>query len=314
MYSAWGKWLRKHPKSKGLRRLLTRRGRRHRCQQRQECHHRGLRRLPTRRRRIQRCRSRQEYHHRPRRAFRRSYCVKEWRKADDWNKDEPGKNGRKRRKNTLNRRNRKEGLRTGIEIAKVKKDTAAERKAEQPQVQEASRTVQAESQPLMPLLPGEETRIEGGSTTDELNGEDEQQARETTQRRARDVEAWHKNTRLAEPPEPKKREGKLEGRDVQLRIDQLAYLTLWMKQDTAIRQLWESEALEAEKDVVDLAGKVQQLDTQLGVRAKVQCIKSQLIALGEQELEQLKDQGQTPDTQQRRTWKNQKENIILRPC
>ena len=160
--------------------------------------------------------------------------------------------------------------------------------------QEANR----QSQPLTPLIPRDESPIGDGSATEDLEAEEEEHGRgeEPQQQEASGSENWHKNTRLAEPRMPKKRE--LTGEEVQLKLDQLAYLTMWMQQSTERRQAWEREYPNQDKDTISLAKKMQQMDMQLGDGATIQCIQRQLSEWGMQEPVQTEPQEQTPETPQ----------------
>ena len=151
---------------------------------------------------------------------------------------------------------------------------------------------------LTPLIPRDESPISDGSTTEDLEAEEEEHRRgeEPQQQEASGSENWHKNTRLAEPRMPKKRE--LTGEEVQLKLDQLAYLTMWMQQSTERRQAWEREYPNQDKDTISLAKKMQQMDMQLGDGATIQCIQRQLSEWGMQEPVQTEPQEQTPETPQ----------------
>ena len=84
-------------------------------------------------------------------------------------------------------------------------------------------------------------------------------------------------------------------------MDQLAYLTLWMKQSAETRRESEKAEPNEERDVVViLAGKIQELDVQLGEGATVSCIRSQLVAWGKCEPEQTEDEEKASHTQQLR--------------
>ena len=127
-------------------------------------------------------------------------------------------------------------------------DTTETGNMERAQAEAAPPATQGDTNPLTPLIPGDETPVEDGSATDELNCEEG---------RTGDAEAWHKNTRPAEPPGPREKDQEPSGGDFQLKIDQLAYLTLWMKQSVGTRQGREYAELDEEKDVIILAGKLQ---------------------------------------------------------
>ena len=83
-------------------------------------------------------------------------------------------------------------------------------------------------------------------------------------------------------------------------MDQLAYLTLWMKQSAETRREWEKAEPNEEHDVVILSGKIQELDVQLGEGATVSCIRSQLVAWGKGEPEQTENEEKAPDAPQLR--------------
>ena len=147
----------------------------------------------------------------------------------------------------------------------------------------------------------DESPIGDGSTTEELEGEEEEQVsgKEPQPKQAGSSESWHKNTRPAEPPEPpmpKRR--KLTGEEAQLRLDQIAYLTMWMQQSTERRQVWEREYPDQGKDVISLAKEIQYMDVQLGDGATMQCIYSQLMEWGIPGKVEKGLQEQTPETPQ----------------
>ena len=174
--------------------------------------------------------------------------------------------------------------------------TGAENK-EQPRAQVAVPVEQREISPLTPLLPGDETPVEDGSTTEEPDSEEEPDKAGKSSREE-ETKAWHKNTRPAESPLPKKNAQELSGKDCQMRLDQLAYLTLWMRKSTETRKMWEKAEPNEEHDAIVLAGKIQDLDVQLGEGATVSCIKSQLVTWGDQEPAQMENGETAPDTQQ----------------
>ena len=175
-----------------------------------------------------------------------------------------------------------------------KMETGKEDKPTAENDQEANR----QSQPLTPLIPRDESPTGDGSTTEDLEGEEEEHVRgkEPQRQQARVSESWHKTTRPAEPLMPKKRG--LTGGEAQLRLNQLAYLTVWMQQSTERRQAWEREYPDQDEDAISLAKKMQQMDVQLGDGATIQCIQSQLIEWGMQVFVQTEPQEQTPETPQ----------------
>ena len=161
----------------------------------------------------------------------------------------------------------------------------AERKKEEtlkPAVKEDKQGEQ-QSQPLTPFMPREESPV--GSPTEELEREDEAPEQPTTSM------TWHKNTR---PAEPKRR--RLTGEEVQLRLEQTAYLAIWMQQDKDQRQAWEREQPDEEGDIHCLAKAIQSLDDQLGDGATVQCVRSQLQEWGQPVLEEEWPQEKAPET------------------
>ena len=71
-----------------------------------------------------------------------------------------------------------------------------------------------------------------------------------------------------------------------------------MRQSTETRKEWDKAEPNEEQDIVIRAGKIQELDVQLGEGATVSCIKDQLVAWGEREPEQTGTEETAPDTQQ----------------
>ena len=164
----------------------------------------------------------------------------------------------------------------------------AERKKEEalkPAVKEDKQGEQ-QNQPLTPLMPREESPV--SNPTEELEREDEAPEQPTTSM------TWRKNTR---PAEPKRR--RLTGEEVQLRLEQTAYLAIWMQQDKDQRQAWEREQPDEEGDIRCLAKEIQSLDEQLGDGATVQCVRSQLQEWGQPVLEEEWPQEKAPETPRR---------------
>ena len=148
-----------------------------------------------------------------------------------------------------------------------------------------------QSQPLTPWLPREESLIGDGSTTEEVEDDKlEQDTRaEPHDRPTQLSEAWHKNTRPAEPRMTKKWQAseprpRLEGEQTQLKLDQLAYLAMWLKEDDETRRFWEGRQPDLEEDIARLAREMQTTDLQLGQGATAQCIASRLTEWGYEEV------------------------------
>ena len=98
-------------------------------------------------------------------------------------------------------------------------------------------------------------------------------------------QAWHRNTRPAEPKTPKQRKWeepgpRLEGERASIRLEQLAYLAMWMKEDDETRFFWEGTQPDQDADVARLAREMQKTDQQLGQGATAQCIASKLTEWG----------------------------------
>ena len=160
-----------------------------------------------------------------------------------------------------------------------------------------------QSQPLTPLLPRDESPIGDGSTTEEMEEEKQEQAAgaEPRQQPAQPSEAWRKITRPAEPQMPNKwkvigSKTQLDGKQAQLKLDQLAYLTMWMKEDEETRQFWEGRQPDQEADTAQLAREMQKMDLHIGQGATAQCIASQLTEWGFQEVLKESLQETTPET------------------
>ena len=160
-----------------------------------------------------------------------------------------------------------------------------------------------QSQPLTPLLPREESPIGDGSTTEEVEDDKlEQDTRaEPHDRPTQPSEAWHKNTRPAEPRMTKKRQAseprpRLEGEQAQLKLDQLAYLAMWLKDDDETRRFWEGRQPDLEEDIARLAREMQTTDLQLGQGATAQCIASRLTEWGYEEVLGEPSQEKAPET------------------
>ena len=92
---------------------------------------------------------------------------------------------------------------------------------------------------------------------------------------------------------------RLTGGEVQLRLEQTAYLTIWMQQDKDQRQAWEREQPDEEGDIHRLAKEIQSLDEQLGDGATVQGVRSQLQEWGKPVLEEEWPQERAPETPRR---------------
>ena len=159
-----------------------------------------------------------------------------------------------------------------------------------------SQEKQEQSQPLTPLIPVDEPSLGDGSTTEELEGENDERlsGEERQPSQAATSYNWHKNTRPAEPKMPKRR--KPSGEETKLKLEQIAYLTMWMQQEKGQRQAWEREPLDEETDVNNLAREMQTMDEQLGKGATLQCIRSQLTEWGIQGVEDAGPQDKTLET------------------
>ena len=160
-----------------------------------------------------------------------------------------------------------------------------------------------QSQPLTPLLPRDESPIGDGSTTEEMEEEKQEQAAgaETQHQPAQPSEAWHKEARPAEPQMPNKWEvtgskTQLDGKQAQLKLDQLAYLAMWMKEDEETRQFWEGRQPDLEADTARPAREMQKMDLHIGQGATAQCIASQLTEWGFQNVLKAPLQETTPET------------------
>ena len=83
-----------------------------------------------------------------------------------------------------------------------KVETKMEKRKQDGPTAEDDQEENRQSQPLTPLIPRDESPIGDGSTTEELEGEEEEQAsrKEPQPQQARSSESWRKNTRPAEPP------------------------------------------------------------------------------------------------------------------
>ena len=159
-----------------------------------------------------------------------------------------------------------------------------------------SQEKQEQSQPLTPLIPVDEPSLGDGSTTEEVEGENDERlsGKERQPSQAATSYNWHKNRRPAEPKMPKRR--KPSGEETKLKLEQIAYLTMWMQQEKGQRQAWEREPLDEEMDVNNLAREMQTMDEQLGEGATLQCIRSQLTEWGIQGVEDAGPQDKTPET------------------
>ena len=160
-----------------------------------------------------------------------------------------------------------------------------------------------QSQPLTPLLPRDESPIGDGSTTEEMEEEKQEQAAgaETQHQPAQPSEAWRKEARPAEPQMPNKwkvtgSKTQLDGKQAQLKLDQLAYLAMWMKEDEETRQFWEGRQPDLEADTARPARELQKMDLHIGQGATAQCIASQLTEWGFQDVLKAPLQETTPET------------------
>ena len=177
--------------------------------------------------------------------------------------------------------NKKEENKDDREIAKPK-EAEKERMAEQP---------------LTPLLPREESPIGDQSTTEQM--EDDKAEQWALQ--SPTSQAWHRNTRPAEPKIPKQRKWeepapRLEGERASIRLEQLAYLAMWMKEDDETRYFWEGRQPDQEADFARLAREMQKTDPQLGQGATARCIASKLTEWGYEEPLGAPSQEAAPET------------------
>ena len=182
---------------------------------------------------------------------------------------------------------KKEENKDDLEIAKPKKEEE-ERMPEQP---------------LTPLLPREESPIGDRSTTEEMEDDKAEQcaAEERDARQTPPSQAWHRNTRPAEPKIPKQwkleePKPRLEGEQARIRLDQLAYLAMWMKEDDETRYFWEGRQPDQEAEIARLAREMQKTDQQLGQGATAQCIASKLREWGYEEPLGAPSQETAPET------------------
>ena len=160
-----------------------------------------------------------------------------------------------------------------------------------------------QSQPLTPLVPREESPIGDGSTTEEVEDDKAEQcaAVELDARQTPPSQAWHRNTRPAEPKIPKQwkleePKPRLDGEQALIRLDQLAYLAMWMKEDDETRFFREGRQPGQEADIARLAREMQKTDQQLGQGATAQCIASRLTEWGYEEPLGAPSQETAPET------------------
>ena len=104
--------------------------------------------------------------------------------------------------------------------------------------------------PASPMRPGEETPIEGESSTEEIVTEDEKPA--ASGEPPRTDWKWHKETKAAEPAQAPRH----------IDLEQTAYLVLWFQKSEACRKEWERSWSEDQtsKDEEELAKRLYSLD------------------------------------------------------
>ena len=111
-------------------------------------------------------------------------------------------------------------------------------------------------------------------------------------------QAWRRNTQHKIPKQRKLEEPgpRLEGEQARIRLDQLAYLAMWMKEDDETRVFWEGRQPDQEADIARLAREMQKTDQQLGQGATAQCIASKLTEWGYEEPLGAPSQEAAPET------------------
>ena len=186
-----------------------------------------------------------------------------------------------------------------VEEETVEKDTPQQGNQAPQQAETTPLLVVEDTNPLTPLIPGDETPIEGGSATEEINTEDERPLQRKEEHRSGDTTAWHKNTRPAEPSSMSRRQPDNcaeDGGTVQLKLDQLSYYAAWLGKETEFRHSWEKEPIVEEKDTEMLAWRIQHMDGLIGHGATYACIKSQMDAWLGNDGTELTVEDRAPDT------------------
>ena len=129
--------------------------------------------------------------------------------------------------------------------------------------------------PASPMRPGEETPVEGESTTEAI-GTDEEEGGGKGKDPKKEWK-WRSETRPAEPAHALSH----------VELQQMTYLVLWFQKEEEHRKRWERNWKESQrdKDEEELAKRLQRLDGSIGEGTAYAEIQRQLQMLREQEAE-----------------------------
>ena len=125
--------------------------------------------------------------------------------------------------------------------------------------------------PASPMRPGEETPIEGGTSTEEIATDEEKDNKKGN--KPEPDWSWHSKTKPAEP----------ENCPSHVELEQVTYLVRWLQKDDEHRKRWEANWSECQKDKdeEDLAKRLRKLDKRLGEGTAYIMVQAELEMLRE---------------------------------